>query len=279
MVRAKRAEHNGDIVLSRDTVLSCDSVLSRDAVARPALQAIAAPPSRAMVFAAGLGTRMRPITDTIPKPLVRVGGKALIDHMLDRFAAAGVEEAIVNVHYRADQIEAHLQTRTHPRITISDERDALLDQGGGIRKVLPLLGDAPFFICNTDAFWLEGPRSNLAALAKRWDPTTMDVLLLVAATTSSIGVDWAGDFTMTADGRLQRRAERDVAPFVYAGIGIMKPSLFHDTPDGPVRLSPYFFDAAAKGRLFGQRLDGQWLHVGTPDAIGEAEETIKRSVY
>ena len=232
-----------------------------------------------MVFAAGLGTRMRPITETMPKPLIKVGGKALIDHMLDRFAAAGLVDAIVNVHYRADQIEAHLKGRTHPRITISDERDLLLDQGGGIRKVLPLLGDAPFFICNTDAFWLEGPRSNLAALAARWDPALMDVLLLVAATTSSIGVDWPGDFTMGADGRLRRRGERDVAPFVYAGIGIMKPSLFDAAPDGPLRLSPYFFDAAAKGRLYGQRLDGQWLHVGTPEAIDEAEETIKRSVY
>jgi MurNAc alpha-1-phosphate uridylyltransferase len=238
-----------------------------------------APPKKAMVFAAGLGTRMRPITDTIPKPLVEVGGKALIDHMLDRFAAIGLEEAIVNVHYRADQIEAHLAARARPKITISDERDLLLDQAGGIRKVLPLLGDAPFFICNTDAFWLEGPHSNLAALTARWNPDDMDVLLLVAATTSSVGVDWAGDFKMTADGRLQKRAERDVAPFVYAGIGIMKPSLFAGAPQGPLRLSPYFFEAAEKGRLFGQRLDGQWLHVGTPEAIGEAEETIKRSVY
>jgi MurNAc alpha-1-phosphate uridylyltransferase len=236
-------------------------------------------PGKAMVFAAGLGTRMRPITDVIPKPLVKVGGKALIDHMLDRFAAIGLADAIVNVHYKADQIEAHLATRTRPRITISDERAALLDQGGGIRKALPQLGSEAFFICNTDAFWLEGPRSNLAAMMARWDPATMDILLLVAATTSSVGVDWPGDFTMMADGRLKRRSERDVAPFVYAGVGIMKPSLFTDAPEGPFRLSPFFFDAAENGRLFGQRLDGQWLHVGTPAAIAEAEETIKRSVY
>lgn len=233
-----------------------------------------------MVFAAGLGTRMRPITDTLPKPLIGVGGKALIDHMLDRFAEIGLEDAIVNVHYRADQIEAHLAGRTQPRITISDERAALLDQGGGIRKALPQLGGKPFFICNTDAFWLEGPHSNLAALVARWDPAEMDVLLLVAATTSSIGVDWPGDFSMTADGRLQRRGERDVAPFVYAGIGIIKPELFAAAPEGTAfRLAPYFFEAADQGRLFGQRLDGQWLHVGTPSAIVEAEETIKRSVY
>ena len=232
-----------------------------------------------MVFAAGLGTRMRPVTDTIPKPLVTVGGKALIDHMLDRFAAVGLETAIVNVHYRADQIEAHLSGRTEPRIVISDERSALLDQGGGIKKVLPHLGDGAFFLCNTDAFWLEGPRSNIARLAARWDPDRMDVLLLVAATTSSVGVDWPGDFTMLSDGRLKKREERAVAPFVYAGVGIMKTSLFAATPDGPVRLSPYFVEAADRNRLFGQRLDGQWLHVGTPEAIEEAEKTIKRSVY
>lgn len=232
-----------------------------------------------MVFAAGLGTRMRPVTDSIPKPLVAVGGKALIDHMLDRFADAGLEQAIVNVHYRADQIEAHLAARERPRIVISDERAALLDQGGGIKKALPIIGDAPFFLCNTDAFWLEGPHSNLTALVVRWDPTIMDVLLLVAATTSSVGVDWPGDFTMTTDGRLRRRDERSVAPFVYAGIGIMKSSLFAGAPNGPFRLAPYFFAAAEKGRLFGQRLDGQWLHVGTPEAIEQAEETIERSVY
>ena len=232
-----------------------------------------------MVFAAGLGTRMRPVTDTMPKPLIRVGGTALIDHMLDRFAEAGLDRAIVNVHYRADQLEAHLASRHKPRIIISDERDCLLDQGGGIKKVLPLIGDDPFFVCNTDAFWIEGPRSNLAALSARWDPATMDVLLLVAATTTSIGVDWPGDFNMLADGQLVRREERAVAPFVYAGVGIMKPSFFADAPEGPLRLAPYFFEAAAKGRLFGQRLDGKWLHVGTPEAIAQADESILHSVY
>ena len=232
-----------------------------------------------MVFAAGLGTRMRPVTNTLPKPLVEVGGKALIDHMLDRFADAGLARAIVNVHYLADRIETHLASRAQPQVVLSDERARLLDQGGGIKQALPLIGDAPFFICNTDQFWLEGPHSNLRAMAARWDPAAMDVLLLVAATTSSIGVDWAGDFAMTADGRLVRREERGVAPFVYAGVGIIKASLFEGAPDGPFRLAPYFFDAAAEGRLYGHRLDGQWLHVGTPEAIAEAEETIRRSVY
>lgn len=245
----------------------------------PAGKVRATMPQKAMVFAAGLGTRMRPLSDALPKPLITVGGKPMLDHMLDRFADVGVREAIVNVHYRADQVEAHLASRQRPHIIISDERDTLLDQAGGIRKALPLLGDAPFFICNTDAFWLEGPRSNIEALVARWDPALMDILLLVAATTSSIGVDWPGDFLMQADGRLQKRAEREVAPFVYTGVGIVKPSLFANAPPGPLRLAPYFFDAAARGKLFGQRLDGQWLHVGTPEAIAQAEHTIERSVY
>lgn len=247
---------------------------------RPALHAVAPMPHTAMVFAAGLGTRMRPVTNAMPKSLVSVGGKPLIDHMLDRFAEVGLERAIVNVHYFADQLEEHLARRTSPRIVVSDERAMLLDQAGGIRKVLPLLGSDPFFLCNTDAFWLEGPRSNLAALAASWNPAIMDVLLLVASTTTSVGVDWAGDFTMTSEGRLLRREEREVAPFVYAGIGIMKPELFAAMPDDTaIRLAPCFFEAAAKGRLFGHRLEGQWLHVGTPEAIIEAEETIHHSVW
>jgi MurNAc alpha-1-phosphate uridylyltransferase len=231
-----------------------------------------------MVFAAGLGKRMRPVTDTMPKPLVKIGGRAMLDHMLDRFAEIGVERAIVNVHYLADQLERHLAQRTKPRIIISDEREKLLDQGGGIKKVLPLIGDEAFFICNTDAIWLEGTRSNLARLAGRWDPDMMDVLLLVAASATSVGVDWPGDFLMDADGRLTRRSDREVAPFVYAGVGIIKPQLFAGVKEDVFRLAPFFFSAAEQGRLFGQRLDGQWLHVGTPAAIEEAERAIRRSV-
>ena len=230
-----------------------------------------------MVFAAGLGTRMRPVTDHLPKPLVPIAGRTMLDHMLDRFADAGVKRAIVNVHYLADQIETHLATRTHPQIIISDERDKLLDQGGGIAKVLPLIGDDPFFICNTDAVWIEGPRDNLRALAQMWNPERMDVLLLVAASANSVGVDWPGDFHMDPSGVLTRRAERENAPFVYAGVGIIKPSLFaHETRD-VFRLAPTFFAAAEQGRLFGMRLEGTWLHVGTPAAIVEAESAFARS--
>ena len=235
-------------------------------------------PDKAMVFAAGLGMRMRPLTETIPKPLIKVDGKPMIDHLLDRFAAAGVGTAIVNVHHLADQIEAHLTTRSTPGIIISDERDLLLDQGGAIKKVLPLLGDAPFFLCNTDAFWVEGAKPNLERLAAAWNPDEMDVLLLVAATATSAGVDWPGDFTMDGFGRLTKREERRVAPFVYSGIGIIKPELFADAPDGPLRLLPYFLRAAENGRLHGLRLDGIWLHVGTQPAIGDAERLIARSV-
>jgi MurNAc alpha-1-phosphate uridylyltransferase len=230
-----------------------------------------------MVFAAGLGKRMRPVTDAMPKPLVKIGDRAMIDHMLDRFAEIGVSRAIVNVHYLADQLERHLAGRKAPKIVISDEREKLLDQGGGIKKVLPLIGEEPFFICNTDAIWLEGARSNLARLRERWDPSTMDVLLLVAASATSIGVDWAGDFFMDGDGRLTRRGESEVAPFVYAGVGIVKPQLFAGVKEDVFRLAPFFFSAAKQGRLFGQRLDGQWLHVGTPAAIEAAERAIRRS--
>lgn len=231
-----------------------------------------------MVFAAGLGTRMRPLTDTLPKPLVKVAGKALIDHSLDRFAEAGVSTAIVNVHHHADQIEQHLAPRNAPKIVIADERAKLLDQGGGIRKVLPLLGDKPFFLCNTDSFYVEGAMPNLPRLAAAWDAEKMDVLLLVAATSTSVGVDWAGDFTMDAFGRLILREERKVAPFVYAGIGIIKPQLFKDATQDVFRLAPYFYKAAAAERLFGLRLDGLWFHVGTPSAIEDAERTYLRSI-
>lgn len=204
----------------------------------------------------------------------------MIDYILDRFEAAGVESAVVNVHYLADQIEAHLAARANPRILISDERCRLLDQGGGIAKALPLLGEEPFFVANTDAFWIEeGPQQNLLRLAGAWDPAKMDALLLVAATTSSVGVDWQGDFEMAADGRLTRRPEYGVVPFVYTGVGIVKPGLFTSQTQDIFKLAPIFFEAAEKGRLFGQRLEGLWLHVGVPEAVEAAERTMARSDF
>jgi MurNAc alpha-1-phosphate uridylyltransferase len=232
-----------------------------------------------MVFAAGLGKRMRPITDKLPKPLVEVAGRTLIDHCLDRFAENGVARAIVNVHWLPEQIEAHLAGRGRPQIIISDERDRLLDQGGGIKKALPLLGREPFFVCNTDAFWIEGPRSNLKRLAEAFDPQEMDAILLVASSAGAVGVDWPGDFTMTREGRLKAREPRHVAPFVYTGVGILKPGLFEAVDADVFRLAPFFFRSAEQGRLFGLRLDGLWLHVGRPEAIRETEDAIARSIY
>lgn len=225
-----------------------------------------------MVFAAGLGTRMRPITDTTPKPLVKVAGRSLLDRALDDFEGAGVETAIVNVHHLADQIEDHLAARTRPRVVISDERPLLLDQGGGIRKVLPLIGAAPFFICNTDAFWFGAPRSNLLALADAWDADRMDAALLLSATQGNVGVDWDGDFDLSPEGRIIRR--EGPKPYVYSGVGLIKPQLFAKETRDVFKLAPFLFEAAEKGRLFGVVSQGLWLHVGTVAAIGEAERAI-----
>ena len=233
---------------------------------------------RAMVLAAGLGKRMRPLTDTLPKPLVPVAGKALIDHVLDKLADAGVTQAVVNVHHRADQIEAHVKGRARPRIVISDERGELLDTGGGIVKALPHLGTAPFFHMNSDTVWIEGVTPNLSRLAAQFDAARMDILLLLASTATSIGYDGRGDFNMAPDGRLSRRAERQVAPFVYAGAAILNPAIFADAPTGAFSLNRLFDRAADAGRLHGLRLDGTWMHVGTPEAIKAAEAAILESV-
>jgi MurNAc alpha-1-phosphate uridylyltransferase len=225
-----------------------------------------------MVFAAGLGTRMRPITDKTPKPLVSVAGRTLIDRALDEFEEAGVETAIVNVHHLADQIESHLASRARPRIVISNERDLLLDQGGGIKKALPLIGDAPFFICNTDAFWIDAARSNILALAEAFDADRMDAALLLAPTQESVGIDWGGDFELDAQGRIIRR--EGPKPYVYAGVGLMMPQVFAGVADDVFKLAPFFFEAARKGRLYGVVSSGLWLHVGTVAAIEEAERAI-----
>ena len=234
-------------------------------------------PTRAMVLSAGLGTRMRPLTDKMPKPMVEVGGKPLIDHVLDRLADAGVERAVVNVHHFADQLERHLRSRTRPQILISDERGILLGTGGAVVKALPLLGDAPFFHVNSDSIWVDGVKPNLARLAEGFDAAAMDALLLLAPTSGSIGYAGRGDFTMTSDGRLHRRAEREVAPFVFAGAAILAPALFKDAPQGEFPLTDLFGRAADAGRLHGLRLEGLWMHVGTPDAIALAENAIRAS--
>ena len=231
-------------------------------------------PKAAMILAAGLGQRMRPLTDTIPKPLVHLAGQPLIDHVLDRLATAGVERAVVNVHYLADALITHLESRRTPRIVFSDERAHLLDTGGGVVKALARLGPEPFLVHNSDSVWIEGIGSNLARLAAAWDSTHMDCLLLLAPGTSTIGYDGRGDFFLTPGGLVQRRRERDLAPFVFTGVSIAHPRLFDGAPDGPFSLNLVWNRAIAKGRLHGIRFEGVWMHIGTPEALAEAEQLI-----
>ena len=231
----------------------------------------------AMVLAAGFGERMRPLTATMPKPLVKVAGRALIDHGLDKLAQAGVKTTVVNVHYLADQIEKHVASRKSPRIVISDERDLLLDTGGGIVKALPLLGEAPFFHMNSDTMWIEGVTPNLKRLGAHFDPLRMDILLLLASTTASIGYEGRGDFAMAPDGSLRRRAEREVVPFIYAGAAVLAPPQFAGMKVEKFSLNRMFDRAMEAGRLHGLRLEGTWMHVGTPAAIKVAEAAILQS--
>lgn len=234
-------------------------------------------PKRAMVLAAGLGKRMRPITATVPKPLVEIGGQALIDYGLDRLEKAGVETIVVNVHYLPDLVSVHVGRRSRSNIVISDERDRLLDTGGGIAKALPHFSNEPFYVINSDSFWIEGPRPNLDWLAAGWNADHMDAMLLLASTVRSVGYNGRGDFCMDPAGRLARRPEREVAPFAYAGAAILHPRLFHDCPQGAFSLNRLFDQAIEKETLFGVRMDGFWLHVGTPEVIGQAELSLADS--
>jgi MurNAc alpha-1-phosphate uridylyltransferase len=220
---------------------------------------------------------MRPLTDRMPKPLVPVAGRPLLDHVLDKLAEAGVADAVVNVHYLPDQIIGHTAARTNPRITISDERDAVLGTGGGVVKALPHLGDAPFFHLNADTLWIDGAQPNLTRLADAFDPARMDILLLMAPTADSIGYSGSGDYAMLPDGALRRRKEREVVPFVYAGVAILSPAIFAGAPSGEFALTKLFDRAGEQGRLFGLRLDGLWMHVGTPDAVQAAEQAFLAS--
>jgi MurNAc alpha-1-phosphate uridylyltransferase len=217
---------------------------------------------------------MLPITAMMPKPLVKVAGRSLIDFALDKLHEAGVETAVVNVHHFADMLEAHLRNRTKPHIVISDERGELLETGGGVRKALPLLGDEPFITFNSDSLWIEGREPNLLRLVQAWDPDRMDILMLVAPLSTSIGFEGRGDFHQDPDGRLRRRGTDDSAPFAYAGVAIVKPELVHGTPDGAFSANAFYDRAIAKERLYGLCLEGQWLHVGEPQAIAEAERCL-----
>lgn len=234
-------------------------------------------PQAAMLLAAGLGKRMRPLTATRPKPLIEVAGKSLLDHALDHVRAAGVPGVVVNVHYLADALEAHL--RRHAQgldVAISDEREQLLETGGGVARALPLLGEHPFFVINTDNLWVDGPIDALRLLAHRWDDARMDALLLLVPLARAVAHGGQGDFHMDAAGRLRRRQPRRIAPFVYTGVQLVSPRLFEDAPEGAFSLNLLWDRAIAAGRAFGMVHQGLWCDVGTPSAIAQAEEMLRR---
>jgi len=225
-----------------------------------------------MVLAAGLGTRMRPLTDSCPKPLVQVAGRTLIDRVLDRLIEAGVETAVINTHYKAAMLERHFEGRDRPRLHFSREAE-LLDTGGGVQRALPLLGPGPFFTINADALWTDGERGMLVTLAARWDEALMDALLLLQPTERTVGYTGNGDFERQPGGRLRRR-QQGAAPFVFAGVQILHPRLFKDAPPGAFSLNLLYDRAQAAGRLFGQVHSGGWYHIGTMKARREAEERL-----
>lgn len=229
----------------------------------------------AMVMAAGMGKRMRPLTASQPKPLVRVAGKPLIDHTLDRLAEAGVENAVVNVHYLADALEAHVLGRSLPKVVISDEREELLETGGGMVKAQSRLPD-PFFCLNSDNIWLEGPQTAFHDLSKRWHADEMDALLLLVPHGAARNFRGKGDFHMDPLGRVARRRSGRIAPFIYTGIQLVSHRLLRDAPEGKFSTNILWNRAIEEGRLFGAAFTGQWFEVGTPSSIAPTEEALRR---
>ena len=229
----------------------------------------------AMLMAAGLGKRMRPLTATRPKPLVKVAGKPLMDHALDRLEAGGVRKVVVNVHYLADTVEAHLKARRcATEFAVSDERGKLLETGGGLMKAKPLLGDRPFFCANSDNLWIDGPQETLGAMQRVWDPDRMDALLLLVPLARATCHSGPGDFHMDALGRLTRRKTAHVAPFVFTGVQILSPTLLTDPPGDVFSTNVFWNRAIEAGRLYGMSHQGLWFDVGTPGAIPVVESMI-----
>jgi N-acetyl-alpha-D-muramate 1-phosphate uridylyltransferase len=233
---------------------------------------VIAPPRSAMVLAAGLGTRLRPITGTIPKPLVEINGRSLLDHALDRLALAGVERVVVNVHYKAAMIADHLTRRDHPHIELSEEAE-LLDTGGGVARALPLLGEA-FFVVNGDVFWLDGEDPALLRVSTAFDPGAMDAVLLLQRTATAIGYEGSGDYFLEAPGNPRRRRECQVAPYLFAGIQLLHRRLFDRVPGRVFSLVRLFDRAEAAGRLAAIVHDGEWYHVGTPEGLALTRERL-----
>ncbi|WP_205563307.1 nucleotidyltransferase family protein [Cohaesibacter haloalkalitolerans] len=234
-------------------------------------------PKTGMILAAGMGKRMRPLSAITPKPLINVGGRAIIDRPLTALARAGVTRTVINVHYLADLVDVHVRQYDDFEIVISDERDTLLETGGGVVNALPLLGEDPFYLLNSDSFWMEGSVPNLDLLAHYWMDDTMDGLLLLAPTVTAVGYKGRGDFLLDPYGRLRRRKAHEVSPYVYSGAAILHPRLFKDSKKDVHSLNKEFDQAIEKGRLYGLIMDGTWMHVGTPRDIRWAERALNES--
>ena len=235
-------------------------------------------PKTAMIMAAGLGKRMRPLTATRPKPLIEVAGQSLLDHVLERLRAAGVRKVVVNVHYLADAVEAHLKTRSHGlEFEISDERTLLLETGGGLVKAAPLIDADPFLAVNSDNLWIDGPADTLKLLASQWDDSRMDALLLLVPLARAENHRGQGDFHMDRNGRLRRRERSHVAPFVFTGIQLLSKRLLRDAPDGPFSTNILWDRAIEEGRCFGAVHQGLWFDVGTPKSIGMTEAALENA--
>jgi len=233
-------------------------------------------PKTAMIMAAGLGKRMRPLTATKPKPLIEVGGKALLDHVLERLRVAGVAKVVVNVHYLADALEAHLDSRDHGlEVVISDERELLMETGGGLVKAAPLIDCDPFLALNSDNLWLDGPADTIRLLASQWDDRKMDALLLLVPQARALGHKGMGDFHMDRQGRIRRRERSHVAPFVFTGIQMVSKRLLRDAPEGPFSTNLLWHRAMDEGRCFGAVHHGLWFDVGTPQSIQLTETALE----
>jgi len=237
-------------------------------------------PDKAIFLGAGLGTRMRPLTNDRPKPLIEINGRPLIDFAIERLLSVGIKTIVVNVHYKAEMIEDYLRNRSDAEFIVSDERAQLLDTGGAVSRVMDILGDGPFITHNCDTIWREaGTGNSLRDLVDHFDPDTMDGLLLLADRETSIGFGGKGDFFLDADGLLRRRGEAPSTPFAWNGVQIVHPRLFADPPSGPYSTNVMWDRAIAKKRLFGRRLTGRWMHVGSPQAVVESESYLAEHGY
>ena len=233
------------------------------------------PLKKAMILAAGLGSRMRPITNRTPKPLVQVDGHALIDHAMDRLVEGGVTDVVVNLHYLSDQVERHLSNRENPNITFSQECNELLETGGGVKNALKQLGNDPFWVVNCDSLWLNGPQKMMTRAIEQWDPEKMDALLVLHSTVDAYGYEGQGDFQADPNGLLTRRPELEVAPWLFTGIQILSPKIFDKTPDGAFSLNVVYNNMIENSRLYGMVHDGEWFHVGTPEGLSEVESFME----